>query len=222
LCVFAISRFKAALLISLAALLLASGAAFAAASDVPGNGRFTHSFGPESFAVTRDAVKLEAPQDGMFKVAPRNRNNVVWTRFQLPDTAWRHREWSVTALVNSSSSAGGGVGAWYDDGGYVLLLFPDGQGFMRYYEGKSVAWSAEVKVANFAWPARLSLARDVNGSIIGRVNDAVIGARLVPVDLKRRALPMVKSVSFVTQATSGSGSGYALYERLDVEAWDAR
>lgn len=221
--IFTSTRFRAALFFSVAAIALATSVSLSAASDATGGeGRFRHSFGADNFAVTRDAVKLEAPQDGMFKIAPRGRNNAVWTYFQLPDDARRHREWSVTALVNSSSGAGGGVGMWYDDGGYVLLLFPDGQGFMRYYEGKRVAWSAEVKAANFAWPARLSLVRDANGSVVGRVNDAVIGARLIAVDLKRRALPLVKSVSFATQAISGSGSGYALYERLDVDAWDAQ
>jgi hypothetical protein len=111
---------------------------------------------------------------------------------------------------------------WYDDGGYVLLFFPDGSGFMRYYDGKSVAWSVEVKAANFAWPARLSLVRDINGSVTGRVDDAIVGARLLPVDLKRLALPNVKSLSFATQNLPGSNSGYALYERIDAEAFGAK
>jgi hypothetical protein len=214
--------FRKAVFISLASFLFTAAAALAA-SDAPETpARFSYSIDARNFTVTRDAVKLEAPQDGMLRVAPRARGSVVWTHFPLPEESRGHREWIVTASVGASAGAGGGVGMWYDDGGYVLLLFPDGNGYMRYYDGKSVLWSAEVKAANFAWPARLSLVRDVNGSVTGRVDDAIVGARLLPVDLKRRALPKVKSLSFVTQNLPGTNSGYALYEKLDAEAYGAK
>jgi hypothetical protein len=204
---------------AIACLLAIVATAAAAAPNVSETqGRFSYRIGADNFTVTRDAVKLESSENGMFKIMPRIRNSIAWTQFPLPESAWRQKEWVVTAGVSSSVGTGAGVGMWGDDGGYTLVLFPDGRGFMRYYEGKNAVWSAEVKAANFSWPARLSLVRDTNGSVIGRVNGAIVGVRLLGVDLKKRALPMIKSVSFATQA-SGTDGGYALYESLDVEAW---
>jgi hypothetical protein len=214
---FYFARVRIAVFFCVTACLLAHGAAVSAAVSEKQE-RFSYRIGADNFTVTRDAVKLESPENGMFKIMPRVRNSIAWTQFPLPESAWRQREWAVTAGVFSSAGAGAGVGMWGDDGGYALILFPDGRGFMRYYEGKNAVWSDEVKTANFSWPARLSLARDTNGSVIGRVNGAIVGVRLLGVDLKKRALPMIKSVSFATQA-SGTDGGYALYESLDVEAW---
>jgi hypothetical protein len=209
---------RAVIFLSVFACLFYAGVVFA--SDVPGaQERFELSFGQGDFRVTQDAVRYELPENGMYKIIPRSRNSMVWTQFPLPENASRYKEWTVTANVNSSEGAGAGVGVWYDDGGYMLLFFPDGRGLMRYYEGKSVGWSSEIKVANFAFPAKVSITRDVNGSMIGRVNEAIVAVRLVGVDLKKTKLPMVKSVSFATLSQGQSGTGSATYERLDVQAW---
>ena len=215
------ARLRIAFFFCVTACLLAGGASgvWAASGEAAAQERFRHRIGAESFTVTRDAVKLETPENGMFKVMPRVRNSIAWTYFPLPESAWRQRECVVTASVNSSSGAGGGVGMWGDDGGYVLLMFPEGHGFMRYYKGKSAVWSVDVNAVNFSWPAQLSLALDTNGSVVGRVNGAIASVRLQGLDLKKKALPMIKSVSFATQASSSANAGYALYESLDIEAW---
>lgn len=207
------------------------GAVAALAADTQGG--FVRSFGGGDFKTNQDASKYEIPEDGQYKITPRSQNSLVSTQFALPEEAWGYREWIVTANVNLSV-AGAGVGLWNDGGGYALLLFPDGSGFMRYYEGKDVSWSADVNVANYACPARVSLTRDANGTMLGRVNDVIVAARVLPFDMKDNAPPLVKTVSFVTQApappdnrktakTSDSAQGaQAIYDGLDVQAWGLR
>jgi hypothetical protein len=207
------------LVIVIAVISLGAYPGLAGAAPAGGPDRFERVFGIGDFKVTQDAAKYEIPENGMYKIMPRSKNTAVWTQFPLPESAWRYREWLVTASVNSSEGAGAGVGAWGDEGGYALMLFPDGRGTMRYYEGRKATWSVDFKAANFAFPAKVSLSRDSNGSVIGRVNDVAAAVRLIPVDLKKTVLPMVKSVSFATLSSASSDRSGAVYESLGVQAW---
>jgi hypothetical protein len=181
--------------------------------------RFKRSFGTGDFKVNRDALKHETPENGMYKVTPRVGNAVVWTRFALPEDAWRFKEWIATAVVNSSEGSGTGVGLWSGENCCVLFMYPDGRGVMRYYEGKKTVWGTEVKTANFSYPARISLFRDSNGSMLGMINGAVVASRLLAVDLKKTNIPKVTAVSFATFSRAKPEKASVLYERLDVEAW---
>jgi hypothetical protein len=180
---------------------------------------YSRTFGAADFRTNQDALKYEIPENGRYKIIPRSTNSTVATQFQLPEDAWRYREWVVTANVSSSEMAGAGVSVWNDEGGCALLIFPDGSGFMRYYAGRDAAWTAEIKIANFSYPARISLARDANGSMLGRVNDIIVAARIVPLDLKNMKPSLIKSVAFSTSSTAGRGKSAAFYESLDVQAW---
>jgi hypothetical protein len=213
------SKRRCAVILALSLSVRAVFAGASLASDAGGPpARFERSFGAGDFKTTQDALKYEIPENGRCKVIPRSRNGVVWTRFALPEDSWKYKEWSVTASVNSSEGSGAGVGMWNDDEGCTLTIFPDGRGVMQYYEGRRATWSAEVRVANFAYPARISLERDINGSVIGRVNTAIVAVKLEPADLKKTELPPVKSVSFSTHAPAAAGRG-AVYDGIDVRAW---
>ncbi|MDR3321794.1 MAG: hypothetical protein LBS93_05035 [Synergistaceae bacterium] len=185
-------------------------------------GGYSRSFGTADFRTNQDALKYEIPENGRYKIIPRSRNSTVSTRFPIPDNAWGYREWIVTAKVSSAEGAGAGVEVRNDEGGYALLLFPDGSGSMRYYAGKSAVWAAEIKVAGFSLPARISLTRDVNGSMLGKVNDVIVAARILPLDLKNIDPPPIKSVAFCTSSPAGRGSAEAVYEGLDVQAWGVK
>jgi hypothetical protein len=196
----------------------ARGTCFSAEPSGAPEERFERSFGTSDFKVNQDALKYETPENGMYKVTPRVGNAVVWTRFALPESAWRFKEWTATAVVNSAERSGAGVGLWSGENCYVLFIYPSGQGVMRYYEGKKTTWGAEVKIANFAYPARVSLRRDSNGSMLGMVNEAVVATRLFAADLKRANIPTVTAVSFATFSQAKPDNASVLYEKLDVEA----
>ena len=205
-------------ILAAAACFSAHGACFAAEPPGAPDARFERSFGTADFKVNQDALKYETPEGGMYKVTPRMGNAVVWTRFALPESAWRFKEWTATAVVNSSERSGAGVGLWSGENCYVLFIYPDGHGAMRYYEGKKTVWGAEVKVANFAYPAQVSLRRDSNGSMLGMVNGAVAASRLFAVDLKKTGIPTVTAVSFATFSQAKPDNASVIYEKLDVEA----
>jgi hypothetical protein len=207
------------IVLAVAACRSAHEACLAAEAGGAGAERFERSFGIGDFKVNQDALKYETPENGMYKITPRAGGAVVWTSFALPESAWRFKEWTVTAVVNSSERSGAGVGLWSGENCYALFLYPDGRGVMRYYEGKKAIWGTEVRVANFAYPVRVSLSRDANGSMLGLVNGAVVATRLFAADLKRTNIPAVTSVSFATLSQAKPENASVLYEKLDVEAW---
>ncbi|GHV28689.1 hypothetical protein FACS1894167_06420 [Synergistales bacterium] len=179
---------------------------------------FERSFAGGDFMTNRDATKYEQPENGLYRITPRAKNISLWTRFALPDEVSRYKDWTVTASVNSAEGTGAGAAIIYGDNSYVLLIFPDGRGSLKYYEGKKETWKADFSVRNFAFPVRLSISRDANGSVIGSVNGIFATSLISEPDLKKTGLPAVTGAAFFTQSpgnTSGSG---ALYERLDVTA----
>ena len=131
-------------------------------------------------------------------------------------------QWEVTAVVADSDSTGAGVGLWSGDNGYVFYLFPQGDGFFRYVEGKKAIWTAEIRTWNFSYPVRMTIVRDPNGSVIAKVNDIIVASRLFNADLAAPAPDKVTSVSFVTISSAKSAGHPVFYESLEARAWGER
>lgn len=184
--------------------------------------RFEHTYTMSDFRANRDAVKYEIPENGIYKIVPRTKNTGLWTHFLLPDAARNYAEWAVTANVRASEGPAVGVGLWNGDDGYALFVFPDGNGFFNCYEKKKPVWTDAFVVANLAFPARVTIERDANGSMMARINGTVVSARLLDVDYKKPKATGVTSVSFATHSQKTVAGYPALYESLYVQGWGAR
>lgn len=193
--------------------------AFAATPESGVSARYERVFGAQDFKVGQDGLKYEMPESGMLKVMPRLQDSYVFTRFNLPDDVFLRKEWIVTAIVYNSESPATGVGLWNGDKGHAFYVFPDGSSRFQYFDGNKVTWTSEVRVVNFAYPARISLERDPNGNLVARVNGVIVAVRIFEVDLKKPKLTPVTAVSFVTHSTPKKAGASAYFEKLEVSAW---
>jgi hypothetical protein len=181
-------------------------------------GRYRAVFTAKDFKENRDAVKSEIPEDGAYKIVTRIANADVRTPFPIPEDEQGYSEWVVTARLRDSKGPAAGVGMTTGAGEYVAYMYPDGQGILGYSDRKKQEWASDFKIKNFKFPVVMSLWRDVNGSVILRVNGAVAAVRLKPVDLGVSETDPVKSVFFATRSKDSSGAA-ATYEAISVEGW---
>ena len=189
----------------------------ASAADV-----WQQKFAAADFKFSQNALMYEIPEGGMFKVTPRLKDFHVATHFQIPSDASSLPQWEVTATVIGSDSHAAGVALWYGDKGWTLYIFPNGNGFLRYFEGKKATWTADVTTRNFTYPARLTILRDPNGSILAKINDVIVAIKHYGSDLAADAPEKVTSVSFFTHSTKKGSGTPAVYESLEARAWGER
>jgi hypothetical protein len=202
-------------------VLVMPGAAFSADGQNVSAGRYRGVYTAKDFRMNRDAVKSEIPENDAYRIVPRVANADIWTAFPIPDDEQSYAEWVVTARLKGSSGPATGVGMQTEKGEYVVCVYPDGRGTLGFFEGKRAGWTSDFTMKNFAYPANISLWRDINGSVIARVNGAVVAVRLFAVDLAGLRHDRVTSVFFATRSRGGSGE-YALYEAIAVEGWGAK
>ncbi|MDR1481597.1 MAG: hypothetical protein LBI74_03125 [Synergistaceae bacterium] len=219
-------RICAAFFLSVTATLFMSiftGVRAADSADVQTErpGRYRAAFTVKDFKENRDAIKSEIPGDGAYRIVARIANADIKTPFLIPDDARGYAEWVVTASLRDSKGPAAGLGITTEAGEYVAYVYPDGQGMFGYSDGKNAEWVSDFKIKNFKFPAVMSLWRDVNGSVILRVNGAVTAVRLKPVDLKISETDPVKSVFFATRSKDSSGAP-AIYEAISVEGWGTK
>jgi hypothetical protein len=219
-------RIRAALFLSMIAVLfmsIAAGSGVADSADVPAetSGRFRAAFTAKDFRENRDAIKSEIPDDGAYRIVPRIANADIRTSFPIPEDEQTYSEWVVTARLRGSKGPAAGVGMVTGAGDYVAYVYPDGRGTLGYSDGKKSEWTSDFSIKNFAFPVNVSLWRDVSGSVIMRVNGAVVAVRLMAADLKVSESSPVKSVFFATRSRDSSGA-FAVYEAIAVEGWGAR
>lgn len=208
--------------LALALVLLASSCLCAADSAAVTAERFQRSLGANDFRLNQDALKYEVPENGAYKIIPRRKNSEVWTNFPVPSETRSYLEWIVTAIVRASDGPAAGVALWGENDGFSLCVYPDGRGLLRRHEGKKAVWTKEFTVQNFAYPANLTIWRDANGSVVAKVDEAVVAAHLLDVDAQKPKTTEVISVSFATRAAGSKSGASASYERLDVEGWGTR
>lgn len=198
-------------------LVLFSSCVFAASDE------YVKKYGAQNFTINQDALKYEIPERGLYKVIPRLKDSAVWTQFAVPEkTGATFKEWQIEAVVKDSDGAGAGVAIWFSDRGYAFYLFPDGGGYLRCFEGKKATWSSEVRVRNFAYPARLALYLDPNGSVIAKLDDKVCATCLFEVDLNKSAQEDVTSASFVTHSEKNRSGLAAYFESMEIRGWNKR
>ncbi|MDR1916587.1 MAG: hypothetical protein LBQ58_08445 [Synergistaceae bacterium] len=190
-------------------------------TQTPGDDRYTHVFGTADFMMNRDGVKEEIPVNGHYRITPRLPDLGVLTHFQVPERAQAHSKWSVTASVMASEGPAAGVAIWSGSKGYVLSFYPDGRGYMRMYQGRSISWNQDIDVRGFILPADITLDRDANGSVLGKVNGVIVAARLLDVNLKSPVKDKITTVSFATHSTKEKPGVSATYGTLHVEGWSA-
>lgn len=213
---------KKTLIVLFVPLLLFAFVSAAGAADAPSaSERYVRSYSIRDFKLNQDSLKYEVPENAAYRITPRLKKTEVLTSFGVPQESQGYLEWVATAIVRGSDGPAAGIGLWGAGDGYVLYLFPDGSGAMRQYQDKKSVWSKEIKIANFAYPANLTLWRDANGSVIAKVDGVVVAARLFDVDVKAPKTPKITSVSFVTRSSEKVG-GSVFYEKLDIEAWGTK
>ena len=180
-------------------------------------------FTVKDFKFNQNALRYEIPEGSLYKIMPRLRDSMASTHFQVPLNASSLLQWEVTATVADSDNTGAGVGLWSGDNqGYVFYLFPQGDGFIRYVDGKKAIWTAEIFVRNFSYPARMTIVRDPNGSVVAKVNDIIVALRQYDADLTAAAPDKITSVSFVTISSPKAAGFPAYYESLEARAWGER
>ena len=210
------------LLLVLALVLSASSPLLAADTGASPDERFRRTFDARDFRLNQDGLKYEVPENAAYKIIPRLKNTEIWTHFAVPSEAKSYLEWTVTAIVRGSDGPAAGVALWGESDGYALYVYPDGKGMLRQYEGKKPVWTKEFSVQSFAYPANLTILRDANGSVLAKVDDAVVAVKLLDVDVRKPKTTDVVSASFATRRAGGRDGASASYERLDVEGWGTR
>jgi hypothetical protein len=183
------------------------------------SGEYSHTFGAADYKMNRDGVKEEIPVNGTCRITPRLPDMGVLTHFQVPEGEQTLAEWSVTASVLSSDGPAAGVALWSGGSGCVLSFYPDGRGYLRGYKGREVSWSQDISVRGFSFPADITLERDANGSVLGRVNGIIAAARVLDVNLKKPSGDRVTTVSFATRSTKERPGAAATYGTLEVNGW---
>jgi hypothetical protein len=202
-----------------AAIVSVLAALGASAADIVQSAGVEYTFGASDFMLNRDAVKEEARDNELCRVTPRLANSMVFSHFALPEGEQGRVEWTVTASVAESKGSAAGVGLWSADNGYVLCAYPDGSCFLRSYEGKKISWSQDVKVIGFEYPADLTIQVDVNGSVLGKVDNVIVAAMVVvSADLKKKSSPQMTSVSFVTNSPNDRAGAPVYYKSLSARA----
>lgn len=191
----------------------------AAAAQAPGGDVYAHTFGAADYRMNRDGVREETPVNETYRITPRLPNSNILTHFQVPSDKQSFPEWSVTASVLSSEGPAAGVALWSGTNGYVLSFYPDGRGYLRGYKGRDVSWSQDISLKSFAYPASITLERDANGSVLGKVNGIIVAAHVLDVNLKRTSGDRVTTVSFATRSTKENPGGSATYGALGVRGW---
>lgn len=194
------------------AVMLCAGAAVCA--DEPS---YRAVFEKGSFKLNRDALKSEVPEGDIYRISPRVSNAGVWTFFPVTKEAAGYLEWEVKGHVRSSDGLAAGVGIRGAESSWSIFVFPDGHGMMREHSGKKLLTGRDFTVEGLFFPFTLSLCRDGNGSVIGRVNDCVVAAVIRPLDMSSAAPSEVTAVAFATLKADGNGTN-AAYERLEVSA----
>ena len=209
-------------------LLVISFFIFISASSLTANtqtGGWQHKFTAPDFKFNQSALRYEIPEGNTYKITPRLNDSFVSTHYQVPASASNLQQWEVSATVLDSDSPGAGVGLWSGESGYVFYIFPGGDGFLRYIEGKKAYWTADIRTKNFSYPARITIVREPNGNILAKINDMTVAVRLYDLDFtsgENDRSEKITSVSFATHSARRTAGIAAVYESLEVRAWGER
>lgn len=169
----------------------------------------------KDFRQTRDSIRSESPMDGGVQVVPLIRDVDVMTQFSVPDDARGLCEWRVSAVIRSAAGTRTGVVMRTDDRIWTLSISNNGEGSLRSFSGKKLVDRHDFAAKNISWPMTLTIWRDMNGSIVGRINEAVVAAVIYEYDAAGPKISDVLSIGIST-TSDGSPNAHALYDRVEV------